>query len=123
MDTHETLYAAIKAHCSLDDEEIVSAGQHGADTGWGGFTYTADCCEFYAANKAAIWELAQEMADDFGYKSVPELVATFNRADMADTPDGFENLLAWFALEEVGRWLADNPQTEDEEEDEEVEAV
>jgi hypothetical protein len=41
-----------------------------------------------------------------------ELIASFRRADMASTHDGFANLLAWFALEEVGRWLADRTATE-----------
>jgi hypothetical protein len=35
------------------------------------------------------------------------LVSSFRRADMAASLDGFANLLAWFALKEVGRWLAE----------------
>lgn len=109
-DPYRVLYDAIRAHSNMDDDEIREAGEHGADAGWPGFTYTSDCVEFYTANRTAIWELAQQMADDFGYKNVPELVASFIRSEMADSPDGFENLLAWFALEKVGRWLEDNPQ-------------
>lgn len=90
----------------MDDDQIIDAGRHGADAGWPGFTYTRDCCEFYQKNKEEIWEMAQQMADDMGNKNVAEMVSGFNRSDMLENgPDGFENLLAWFALEEVGHWL------------------
>lgn len=109
MELYRKLYRAIKDHADLEDDTIRKAGQHGADAGWGGFTYTSDCVEFYNDNERAIWELAQEMADSMGHKSPVEMFSTFNRKDMLDDPDTFKNLLAWFALEEVGHWLDDNP--------------
>jgi len=99
------LHLAIREHSGMDDDQIREAGQHGADAGWPGFTYIVDCVAFYEANRDDIWQLAQDMADDVGEANVPALVAGFNRADMADTADGFANLLAWFSLEEVGRSL------------------
>lgn len=51
--------------------------------------------------------MIQDDADDFGYPTVAAFVASFNRADMADTDDGRACLLAWYALESVGRHLAD----------------
>ena len=110
------LVEAVRAHGGLENAEIIDAGNHGADAGWGGFTYTSDCVEFYAANEEAIWELLRESADDMGVKPL-ELVASFRRADMADDPSGFKNLLAWFALEEAGRWLESQAEREGEEED------
>ena len=62
-DTHEALYRAIKEHCSLEDDSLLEVAQHGADAGWGGFTYTSDCVEFYDANEAAIYELLNETAE------------------------------------------------------------
>ncbi len=108
MNTYETLLQAIKEHSSLDNDEIIQAGEHGADAGWGGFCYTGDCCRFYQANKESIWELLNECAEDQGEHPMT-LVASFGRKDMATSADGFENLLAWFALESVGQWLADQP--------------
>lgn len=105
--TYVQLLQAIREHSGMELEQIREAGEHGADAGWAGFTYTADCVDFYDENHEAIWELAAQMADDCGYKNVPELVATFNCSDMADTEDGFKNALAWFTLEEVGRYSAD----------------
>ena len=110
MDTYETLLKAIKSHSGMGKSEIREAGEHGADTGWPGFTYTVDGAEFYRTNSREIDELLQQSADDMGYKNVAELIATFSRADMTDTRDGHDCLLAWFALEEVGRWLEDKRQ-------------
>lgn len=104
----EDLIDAIKKHGDLDDETIIDAGSNGADSGWGGFTYTGDCEEFYEENKALIWEMLQIGAEEFGCKSAVEFVGQFRRADMADDESGFKNLCAWYALEEGGRWLADN---------------
>lgn len=103
--TYRNLIEAIKQHSGMDEESIREAGDHGADAGWPGFTHTIDGADFYRANSEAIDELLQEMADSFGHKDVAELVASFNRSDMANTRDGRDCLLAWFALEEVGRWL------------------
>src|SRR5882724_5897294 len=97
---YERLYKAIKDHCDLEDSSIRDAAAHGADAGFGGFTYTKDACEFYQANKDDIWELLRDAADQQGMKPM-ELVSHFGRSDMAEDPDQFENLLAWFALEEV----------------------
>lgn len=102
------LIEKIKAHGSLDVDDIRSAGKHGADSGYGGFTYTKDAAQFYQENKELIWELLVESAEDQGM-NVPTMIGSFGRVDMAETPDGFENLLAWFALEEAGRWLEDHP--------------
>lgn len=108
MDSDQNLYQvlrqAIRRHAELDDAQIIEAGRYGADAGWPGFTYTRDCAEFYQTNKTNIWNLLNETADDLG-EPVLKMIAGFNRADMAYSDDGFENLLAWFALEEVGRWL------------------
>lgn len=97
---------AIRKHSGMTPRQIVQAGEHGADTGWPGFTYTADCCEFFDAHAEDIWEQLDNMAENLGSKNVAELIAGFGRTDMAYCWDGFRNLLAWFALEEAGHWLA-----------------
>jgi hypothetical protein len=107
MNTHALLYERIKAHCEIEDESIVEAGQYGADAGWCGFTYTHDCVEFYDNNESLIYDLLYEQAEMMGHKNIDEMVSQFNRSDMLSTADGRKNLLAWFALEEVGRWLTE----------------
>lgn len=106
---YEELLVAIREHSGMDDDEIrdvVGVGR-GADAGYPGFTYTTDGAEFYRANDELIDQLAWRMAEDLGYASVAEFVAAFGRADMADTRDGRDCLMAWFALEETSRWLQD----------------
>ncbi len=51
--------------------------------------------------------MLQDDADDMGYANVATLIASFTRADMTDTRDGHDCLLAWYALETAGQWLAD----------------
>lgn len=120
-DSYRQLVDAIREHSGMDVDEIISAGEHGADAGWPEFTYTVDGARFYREHDDKIDELAQSMADDMGYESVAELVATFTRRDMADSRDGRDCLMAWFALEECGRWLADNrDEYDDDDDDDEI---
>ncbi len=104
----DRLVAAVQDHGSLTLSEIEQAGEHGADSGWSGFTYTSDGAEFTRANMELVWSLLSDEADEFGNVGVLAHVATFNRADMAETRDGFDCLLAWWALETAGRYLADS---------------
>ena len=92
---------AIKDHSGMDVAEIVEAARHGADSGWPGFTYTSDCVDFYNAHEDAIQAWLHEDADSQGV-TVPVMISHFGRSEMADTPDGLANLLAWYALERAG---------------------
>src|SRR5947199_6939662 len=93
------LVRAIRAHSGLERASIRDAANHGADSGFGGFTYYGDTSEFYAANHALLWSILSDDAAEFGYESVPAFVASFNRADLADDETGFECLVSWYALE------------------------
>lgn len=86
----------------LNKAEREDVANHGADAGWSGFTYTRDCVKWYNRHEEAIWELLHNTAEDMG-ENVPQLIAGFGRIDMADSPWGFKNLLAWFALEAICR--------------------
>ena len=80
-------------------ETLRDVASHGADAGFPGFTYYSDTGNFYSAHKALIWEALAEDAEDFGYDSVTDFVASFNTK--AHDATQFENLLAWYALERV----------------------
>lgn len=101
------LLRAIREHSGLELDSIRDAATHGADSGFAGFTYTADGAEFTDKNGALLDELLQVDAEEFGYDNVSAFVASFNRADMTDTLDGYKCLVAWYALETAGRWLND----------------
>jgi len=99
------LVQAIKRHSGLSVEEIIQAGENGADSGWSGFAYYSDTTEFYNNNEERIWDLLESTASDLGQKPLA-LVADF-RTEVHDVMD-FKNVLSWFALEEAGRWLKDH---------------
>ncbi|MBC8395096.1 MAG: hypothetical protein H8E05_00200 [Bacteroidetes bacterium] len=110
--TLENLKTAILKHMDcVDDEDFRNTmrdvSSHGADGGVPSFTYTKDCVDFYEDNEDYIYELANETAENMGYDSVIKFISDFNNAYMADSADGHKNLLAWFALEEVARWMED----------------
>lgn len=104
-DARERLLAAIREHSGMDDAQIIEAGQHGADTGWPEFCYYADTDRFYQANEEAIYELLNEECEAMGHSNVEQMISQFQRADMLSSAAGRRQLLAWFALEEIGRWL------------------
>ena len=96
---------------------------HGADGGFGQFIYYADTCAFFEANKKLIMSELKEMASSLG-EDMFIMVTGFNclkehgltTEDVADAiynGDGemceqIQNALAWFALEEVARYVQDN---------------
>jgi len=104
------------------------AGSNGADAGWSGFTYYSDTIEFFESNRKDILNLAKEYAEESG-QTVDEMCKHWRCMDGVDSVlmvllDGEDhddytqvaNGFAWFALEEVGRWLEDNHETEEEDE-------
>ena len=104
------LYKAVKKHSGMDDGEIRQAGEHGADAGWSGFTYYTDTVKFHDDNEDLIWDLLEEERDGLGEKTILSMLAGFGAAGGVESMDQLKNLLAWWALESVGRWLEDNPQ-------------
>lgn len=105
---YKKLVKVIKKHSGLDDREIKDAGEHGADAGWGGFTYTKDTVEFYDKNEELIWDLLEEQSDSMGADNIVAFIGQFRRAAHITDLSSFKNLISWFALEEAGRWLAGN---------------
>lgn len=105
--SYEKLVEDIKEWIGVDDDPeynpLEDVADHGADAGWPGFTYTSECVEFYQRHHEAIWDVLCEEAEWAGQDNIPALIAYFQRADMATSKDGFESLLAWFALETVAR--------------------
>ena len=101
------LLKAIREHSGLELSTIrgVCGPGHGADAGYGGFTYYSDTSEFYESNRELLWRILSEDAEEFGFDNVPAFVASFNNASMANTEEGFECLVSWYALEQMSFWL------------------
>lgn len=99
------LLRAIRDHAGLELSEIRDAGTHGADSGFHGFIYTGDGANFTRDNQTLVWQLLEQDAEEYEFANIPAFVASFARADMAWSADGFDCLLAWYALEKAGLWL------------------
>jgi hypothetical protein len=114
-------YRTAKGECL---ETLQDVARHGADAGFGGFTYYRDTVAFYKKNRAEIVELVEGLAQELGEEPLA-MVAGFNclkdhgvtvgevgkvlygqvRGDVAEL---IANALSWFALEEVARRLSDD---------------
>jgi|TARA_R100000501_G_C2528819_1_gene52676 hypothetical protein len=117
---NKELIAAVIEQLNVDDVEqtFQEVRKYGANSGFSGFIYYKETCEFYNENKGLIVELAKDMADDFGQDLIG-FVAGFNcLTDDTETRDEIgraiygnttnddcqvENALAWLALEEVAQ--------------------
>ena len=103
-------------------ESAEDVSNHGAGTGWNGFTYYSDTVAFTKRNKSLILELAKDLASQFGDVDEYQMIANFNclRSDYSvgevasaihnpkdDGQTTVMNALAWFVLEEVARSYCD----------------
>lgn len=102
-------------------QDVVSHGASGGS--FGGFIYYVDTCAFFKRNKKHILEMLNDNYSDFCYESVISMIAHFNEVkrnrythqDIIDAvycnkgteKDNIQNLMAWYALEEVCRAYAD----------------
>jgi hypothetical protein len=104
-----------------DNDYLNDAANHGADSGFPGFTYYSDTVDFFKKNKADILEQVKEEAEQFDQNPI-NFVMSFNclknnveESEVAQAlygrigKDGvtIPNALAWFALEEVARFVID----------------
>ena len=98
---------------------LADAMNHGADSGFPGFTYYKDTVPFFRRNRAEIIARLESDAANFG-EDLLSMLAGFRclkgvpTLDLARGIDGrgeyatqVQNGLAWYALEEVARELCD----------------
>lgn len=106
-----------------DFSEIAGdVANHGADAGFGGWTYYSDTVAFAKKNRPEILEMAEEQSKEFGQgllemicgfgvfrtdKITPDEVARAIYQGKGDRITDVLNVLAWYALEEVCRCYTD----------------
>lgn len=127
--SHQTRYPRLTRAIlrRLNRDELRDVAEHGADSGFSGFTYYHETGAFFRAHKAEIIALAQSTAADIGEPSMLQMVRHFRCICNGKQPDYTEdevaeaiysgrgestcyirNALVWFALEEVALEL--NPE-------------
>jgi hypothetical protein len=106
-------------------QNTLDAAKHGADGGFNGFTYSAECETFVSSNLDAIRRSIFKDARDYDLNAVAfvqswpavkrndataeEIMdALYGQlSDECDAKTGIVDALAWYALESVGRALED----------------
>ena len=91
----------LKENYEMSDIESIAEGN--LINGISGFIYYSETCDFYEKHKSEIWEMLEEDAEEFGYKSVVSFIATFNNQPQSHTQ--YQNLLCWYAVEREARSL------------------
>ena len=103
-------------------ETLRNVAANGADKGTSGFIWTAETRAFARRNRKLIIERLREDADNFGVKTIVEMICGFNtmkyekpvdverawgkylsgrKDDNDDALCHLENTLAWYSLEEI----------------------
>ena len=113
------LTKAVYQHMGFDDDETADllmqhekfgatmreVAEHGAESGFRGFTYYEDAAAFYDDHHELIWAVLGDKCDALGYEpsyTQPlTLLANLNDARYVWDDRTFKNVLAWYALEYV----------------------
>lgn len=82
-------------------EELRDIANHGADAGYPHITYTSDCVALHDEYQEELWDMMDEDAEEFGHKSIPEFMGTWNRKDMLNDLDQMKNMIVWYAVEKI----------------------
>ncbi len=98
-------------------EKMIDVSNHGANTGWNGFTYSIECQKFFKSNKKAIIAQLKNDSEELG-KCMLEIVKSFNclhnnfsleeigEAIFSGKGDSMIfDALAWYALESVANFV------------------
>jgi len=128
-DYQQELAKAVFEQLEPDDDEhlkgiLNDVVNHGANTGWMGFSWNTDNEAFVKKNIKNIKKMCWEMAENEGVESLAHFVKAFNELDkneditlmsiekvvfdFDETVDYYTDIinhLAWFALEETARLL------------------
>ncbi len=89
---------------NLEEGQIAEVVLQGCQSGVvSELIYYADSCAFYEKYKEEIWRRLSDMADDMGEPSILHLIVTFNGAKEVGSHLQLQNLLAWWACEDMCR--------------------
>jgi hypothetical protein len=94
---------------NFSKDEIKDINNNGMACGFGGLIYYKDTCAFHDEYEDEIWQLLWDEHKELGVPHVLSLVASFNGAKNVGSMEQFKNLLCWYAVEHVCRYLLDNP--------------
>lgn len=117
------LVKAVMRHGGLTIDQMLEVAEHGADSGWSGFSYYKDTSQFARSHRKMILEELEKDLVGFGEKTITGVIKGWKCLLMfkeheiemqlglflsghRDTDCQFENAMAWYALEKAARELA-----------------
>ncbi len=84
-------------------EDLETIAKHGCEGGISGLIYYHETSDLYNSYQAEIWELLSEHAEGCGHDNCLAFIASMNGAKQVADQTTFENLLLWYAIEELAR--------------------
>jgi hypothetical protein len=79
---------------------ITDVLKHGCQSGVvSSLIYYNDTADFYNKYSDDIYNLLYADMQDFGYQSIPEMIASLNGAKDVGSDEQYKNLLAWYGYE------------------------
>ena len=79
---------------------ITDVLEHGCQSGVvSSLIYYNDTADFYNKYSDDIYNLLYADMQDFGYQSIPEMIASLNGAKDVGSDEQYKNLLAWYGYE------------------------
>ena len=82
--------------------------KHGCQSGAvSSLIYYNDTADFYNKYSDDIYNLLYADMQDFGYQSIPEMIASLNGAKDVGSDEQYKNLLAWYGYERTMRDIHD----------------
>lgn len=100
---------------NFDKTELADICNHGAQSGFCGLTYYSETVALYDQFEADIWSALDEDCEALGYKSIPELIATFGGASATMSDHQHKNLLVWYLAEKVAFEITEGEYPSDDE--------
>ena len=88
---------------NFEEQELYDMASHGVEGGFSGLIYYSDTVKLFEEHKDEIFNQLAEDTENMGYKSIYELLATFNKDHMPWNYDQFANQLVWYMAETVAR--------------------
>ncbi len=86
-------------------EDLETIVDHGCEGGISGLTYYHETSDLYDAYQEEIWEILAEQAEASGYDNSVAFIASMNGVKQVADQTTFENLLLWYAIEELARQI------------------
>ena len=100
---------------NFDQTELADLCNHGAQNGFHGLIYYTETSALYNQYQSDIWDALYEEYESLDYKSILELISSFNGSIQVNSDEQFKNLLVWVAAEKIAFEITEGEYPNDDE--------